>query len=832
MGRKGIKGSWSLFMGFVLTASVALTGCGGGGGGGGTTTTTTDTTTDSGGSGASLRVAERISVVDASSSGSGVAGLRIGKFRVPTTVSAAGTDWTNDVTQTFVHERSAEAFGVINEILCMMSQSQYDDMVNKGTYRAQIDTNQCEQERDSAESAGESSQNQSSSTTMPDYEDWTVNSYRANDTSDHIVKVWIHEEARSEGSWSEPAKTIYVKVTITEGASAANPYGLFRLDFKGIPDGSSTVMFKGYLESVQEGSSILLKFVDEGAGGSDTWTEQVVLNRSADGSTGTGTIYTSNSGGWGSETSDFDIAFNSDYFLRDNGTEQKCADRNDFNETAWRYGLYDVNGARVNRESGFPIKYGDYHGWVGYWGLWLPEEANVSDGATVYKQVYSSNAPPTETAYTLMQRGGKLKKHTRNAKTLGDIQNLPLDWWECNESGCSGYRVKWNGTNFVKFANQVNNMWNDDFIDENINLSTLQFGELNFYSQSLGGQVRVKLIGTGTYPSITYSYPDPTAPESVIFFKEDIVYPGDTTVPATLKCYDNCPEYNSTVGGINVDNWYNGNHANNYDPSANTSYSYTFNATTASGEMTLKEGVNALLLPSNSTSQWGYWSGPLFDPTPANLTALACDDWNGDIIANEGTCGWKAWSELTVFYTWETGTQQWNQFTALINGSGTVEQFQAPLQVSYEYQKTNNAYADGKYCLDGAATCETGTNFYLEYSGFGNLWGIPGTCVDDSGNPTTCGEGTRWISEFMIPAGAAVANNGTTYYVKPLEVEQTMKLVSAATCTTAGLATTPYTLPSITNWSDPAIGTEPTTAAAGLISEAPAVIGGVVQSGF
>lgn len=819
MERKGKKGSWSVFMGFVLTAAVALTGCGGGGGGGGTTTTT-DTTTDSGGTGASLRVAERISVVDASSSGASVAGLRIGKFRVAPPQATADSDWNKDQTQIFVHERSAEAFGIINEILCMMSQSQYDDMVNKGTYRAQVDMNQCKQDRDSAESAGESSTNQSSSSTMPDYEDWTVNSYRADNNSPHIVKVWIHEEGRSEKDWSEPAKTIYVKVTITEAASAANPYGLFTLNFVGMPVGSSTPMMKGYLKSVQEGSSVLLKFVDEGAGGTDTWTEQVVLNRSADGSTGTGTIYTSNSGGWGSETSDFDIAFNTAYFLRENSTgEQKCADRNDFNETAWRYGLYDVNGARVNRESGFPIKYGDYHGWVGYWGLWLPEDLTINDGATVYKQVYSSNAPPTETPYTLLKRGGKLKKHTRKLMTLADIKNIPLDYntWDQTTQTNTNIRISWDSTTqrFNKIAqlNQTNWMWEP--ATGTFDLSTLQWDELNVWSQALNGQVRIKLNCGTTWP-VSCSSTSASDTSKVVFYSEDIVYPLDS-VATSLKCYENCPVYDAT-NGVTSSGW------GTSDPNNPTVYSYSFDPSVSG--MILKDGSNnSLLLPNASgNNQWGFMSGPIFDPTAVDSTTsktyqdlLDCD-WDPN-----QTCGWKAWSELPVFYTWETGPNQWNQLTLLTDASGPVK-FQAPLQVQYTHTQTNATALDAKY---------NGSNFYLEYSGFGELHGIPGTCVDmDSGLPVNCGPNTRWIAEFMIPSGATVANGSDTYYVKPLEVEQTMRLVSTATCTTAGLTTVPYTLPSITDWSDPNIGTEPTTVAAGLISEAPAVIGGVVQSGF
>ncbi len=822
MNGRSKKGIRSVLMGLGLTTAIALSGCGGGGGGGGTTTTTT---TDSGGSGASLRVAERISVVDASSSGAGVAGLRIGKFRVAPPQATTDSDWNKDQTQVFVHERSAEAFGIINEILCMMSQSQYDDMVNKGTYRAQIDMNQCKQDRDSAESAGQSSTNQSSSSTMPDYEDWTVNSYRADNSSPHIVKVWINEKARSEEGWSEPAKTIYVKVTITEGASAANPYGLFTLNFVGIPVGTSTPMFKGYLKSVLDGSSILLKFVDEGAGGTDTWTEQVVLDRAADGLTGKGSINTVNTWNGNTETSNFNIAFNPDYFLRDNGTEQKCADRNDFNETAWRYGLYDVNGARVNRESGFPIKYGDYHGWVGYWGLWLPDNVTINDGATVYKQVYSSNATPTETPYTLLKRGGKLKKHTRNQFPLNNITNIPLDYWEqvCTNqqdpSTCTqtGYRVKWNGSAFVKFQQMDQNtmMWTDLIPEAPINLSTIGWGELNFWSQSLGGQIRVKLVASGVWPSVTYTYPDASTAGTVIFYKEDIVYPGDT-VPTNFRCYDNCPKYDATTG-VTSSGW--------IDPNNPITIDYTFDSSVSG--MLLKDDSNrALVLTSaTGTNQWGFMSGPLFDPSASNLALLDCNfDMDNDPLTNTQTCGWKAWSEFPVFYTWETGPNQWNQLTLLTDTNGPVK-FQAPLQVQYTHTQTDVNALDNKY---------NGSNFYLEYSGFGELHGIPGTCVDESGVPTNCGPNTRWIAEFMIPTGSTVTpDNGTTlYYVKPLELEQTMKLVSAATCTTAGLATNPYTLPSISDWSDPAIGTEPTTVAGGLISEAPAVIGGVVQSGF
>jgi len=79
----------------------------------------------------------------------------------------SGSDYNTDESFVYVEERSAESFDIINEILCMMAQSGYDSMLNKGNYRAQIDVTQCSNSKDSASSAGASSQNQSSGSNQP-----------------------------------------------------------------------------------------------------------------------------------------------------------------------------------------------------------------------------------------------------------------------------------------------------------------------------------------------------------------------------------------------------------------------------------------------------------------------------------------------------------------------------------------------------------------------------------------------------------------------------------------------------------------------------------------
>ncbi|MBI5056175.1 MAG: hypothetical protein HZB61_06135 [Nitrospirae bacterium] len=786
---------------FILmaTALVVFAGCSGGGGGGGSSS-------GSSGSVTALTVAEEVSVVEAKASTSKVAALMIGKLYLSPSDIPSNSDYNNDKQEVYVHERSAEAFSIINEILCAMAQTKYDVMINKGDYKAQIDMNQCSKSKDDAASAGESSQNQSSGSTAPDYEMWTVNSSRADSSSPHIVKVWVHEEADKD----MPEKVIYVKVAITEGKSDTNPYGIFTMNFIGHPVVNGVVntdvaAFKGVLKTeVDITGQVLLKFANEGNEGG-TFSEKTVLNRAADGSSGSGTAYTLDSWNGQSQEKSFNIAFNTTNFMRANAdnSDPKCFSRSSFDETAWDYGLYNSDGSRVTRNSGFPIKKDNYYGWIGYYGLWLPEEANVINGTTVYKVSYGQGGE-TAVPYTVVKIGGRLKKHVRNTTTLGAIKNVPLDWWDNGNSA----RVKWNGANFVKFAqmNQQNNMW-ENTAESNMDLSALNQGELNFWSQSLGGQVRVKLTCTWNNnpppAQPTFSCNNPTDATSVIFFKEDAVFPGDT-VPASFKCYDNCPKYSAGAGGISPSD---PTYQPGYDPQVDSSHNYTFSA--SADDMILKEGGNALLWGTGTGGQqWGFMSGALFEPTEANLAKLACDDWNQDGLANEGTCGWKAWSELTEYYTWETGANQWNQFTVLKDANGAVLEFQPPLQVQYVHSQAGHKY--------------DGVSFYLEYSGFGNLHGIPGTCIDmDTGAPTNCGPDTRWVPEITIADGSDCSEGTNEYLIKALRKEQRMQSVDISNCST--LTLTSYALPSIDTWEDPAIGDEP------VITNAPAVIGGELQ---
>ena len=797
-----------LYAGYLfLITTLMLIGCGGGGGG-----SDTDSTTDTI---SALSVPSKVSVVDASESSSGLNNIAaLSSFSPMQTVGALSStsDYSTDPTNVYVEERSAESLSTVNEILCMLGQSGYDSMVNLGAYKAQIDIGQCEGTNDSASSAGASTQNQSSGANATEYEYWTVVSSRASSTAPHIVHAWIHQAASED----EPAATIEVDLEITESVSSTNPYGRFTMNFRSHPPDSDTpTLFSGFLKTAEESGDTVLKFYCNGDMGDFSFNQKVTINRTSE-TSGAGSMSSQETSPQGSKTETFDIAYNDTHFYRSDGDVDNCLTRENPDTSVWRYGMYhDENystpGARVAINSGFPIKFGDEHGWAGYYGLWFSDSVTLNSGDTVLKQDFASNGT-TETPYTVFIADGKLKKHTKKSITLEEAAGLPLNWSQCTQSGeewtCAQYRVKWNKVDQVFYKTAVMN--EDNWVWQNVTPTAVTFSDsdydFSFNSEALGGNGRINLRNPENGQLLTLANAT-----NVIFHVEDTVFPGDPGIPTSLACFDNCPDpsvINTGSPYFAKSTWQdNANFSTvNMDtaPAALTAgtnfISYDFDASS----MLLKYDGTAAVMTESDNSQYGIWTGAMFELTNENRTALACD-WD-----STKTCNWQAWDKLSVFYTWETGTDSWNKLTALKSGD-TFLTFDPPLSVEY--------------------THTTGAKYYIEYNGFGDLHGIPGKCVDmDTGLNTDCMDSSdetkfiRWVPEFSIADGTAVidAVSGSFYYIKALEKEERMRSVDTSNCSNV-LTLTSYTLPDATLYVAPNIGTEPT------VTGAPAIIGGVLQ---
>ncbi len=774
---------------FLIIGSITLCQChsagsgAGGGSGGGST---------GGGGGAAgvqgLTVASQLSVVDPKSMSA-----QAGELGGP----PAGSAYVTDKADVHVAEESAQVFNQVNQILCFVEQTKYGQFVNKGAYRALVDKTPCAGTRDNPQSQDQSQSSQSSGSGAPSYMDWTVNVTRANDTSPQEVDVWVH--APKEGHDGLEMR-IKGKLSISEGASASNALGLFKMDYAGYPVLNGTLlnqtMMNGYIEVANKDGKPVLSSYDNGHDGPQKIsTRRAVINRSTDGSSGAGV--TDDNG-----QSQFSFAYSGDYFRRSGGGKDQCFSRTNFDETVWSYGLYEAStGARINRDSGFPVSVTQngktINGWVGYWGVGFQGDVTLHNGDTVTRQSQNGG---TGTPYTLFQAGGRLVKNTRKSLTLADIAGIEIEWHP--QTGNNTYRVYWDKTaqKFYKSAQAQSSMnmmgppsWSDISPVQAVTANDLQ-NEFNFnaWSQALGGQVGIPLRNAQNQV-VAF-----TNASAVSVLVQSVQSPRDV-VPTTLSCYDNCPDATKLA--------MNGTHQ------SGVRADYSFDSTT----MLLKEGSTEIV--STSSIGNGMQTGPLFVPDSTNLALLKCD-WNPDQI-----CTWKAWQVLDVFYSWQSGANQWNQLTLLKDGNGKFVVFDPPLPVVLSYSSEAVRLSSSE--LAGKLSYQAGTRFQLDYMGFGNLGGIPGKCFDPQTNQLTqCGMNVRWLPEFSIKDGTllSLATNETVRYLaRGLGKEQRMTKVDAANCSSLTLSSN-LTLPSSDNYLDPSsIGDEPTVIAA------PAVVGGVVQ---
>lgn len=733
---------------------------------------------------------------------------------------SASSAYITDAQSSFVADQTSEGINQVNMITCFMAAMKPDSMVNQGNYIALVDDTKCDaggRDKVSNSSSG------SSGSTASQYSTATVNSSRASNSNPMIGKVWVDEN--SEGQ----QMTIFVHASATDAPTSTNPYGTFRMDFCGKASGGSSCAFSGFIDAGSTG----LSYYETGSMGGGS--RMIALTLNADGTTsGTGKMSIVQTG---LPDSIFTFAYNSTFFRRDDGTNDQCFSRDATDAgtgfSVWRYGLYDADtGARITRNSGFPIEYTTggttYHGYMGYYGLWLPQDvlSTIASGATVQKITYGSGSATTAD-YTLVKAGGKLTKYTKGTKSLADIDQIRFTFfansstapsvWGATPAYAQGtqYEMYWDNTNsqFVitgyqscgSSGCQVASLSSSVAVNNSYWTTNYSYGIFG-WSQSLGGEVFINTAST------------PSASTVVTYRVQDLVYPSQYAAIGNLYCITDCP----TASGIaallaNSASTPFGSTAGNYSPTTSL-VTYTLNATTGNLVDSASATVTTASTSLTGQFQWGIRSGKLF-PTSQASTVDAADS------LTDGTYNPWGVDALDVYYIWETGPNGWNQFSAVKDSSGTFVQFDAPLNVNYTVP-TGAAYGD-----------YAGKTIVLQYNGFGDLFGIPGKCVNPITNEAgDCATMTnaRYVPEFAIPFSqttGTVTNGSTTYLVKWLDREIRFAKKTVADCTAAGLSLpSGVTLPTSAGLKDPSsassdvyIGAKPT------VTDAPRVIHGVVQ---
>ena len=730
----------------------------------------------------------------------------------PPSTSAYATDPQNS----HVEDATSRGINQVNMITCIMGALRADALVNDGAYNALIEMQKCDSEsRSSTDNAnGAAQSNQFASA--------TVNSTRTSNSDPMRARVWI-DDPETQGA------TINVNVSASQPPTASNPYGVFRLDYCGNMAGTPGCAFNGFLEGTASGVSYFER--EQGNGGSGTKALRMTASSTT---SGAGALMMQDP----NNQAQFSFAYNADYYRRsdDNGEQCFARDARDpaTGMSVWRYGLYDsTTGARIERHSGFPIEYTHagtkYQGYLGYYGLSLPPAAQdtLANGDTIEKVDYGNGNTPTRTPYTVMKAGGKLTKYTRHTRTLHEMDQIKFNTWVGMEaSGMfagaqtnTQYEMNWDeAAGAFKVTGVMNcgqNGCNTQALPQ-VQTVAASFwaprGGIQGWSQQLGGELFVNLQNVGS--------PVDSASVQVAYRSQDLVYPSQ--LPSALYCVRDCPTAASMAAyftpGTQVSSPFANGSANNFQPTlAANVVAYTGDAANA-----LLRDANAApvvvdatreQLEANPQYRNGLRTGKLF----VNLADAECD------VASGTYCEWRI-NNLDVYYQWETGPNQYNQFAAVKDSNGQFVNLDPPLQVNFQVPQ---GAAYGQYA---------GQSIVLQYGGFGDLWGLPGICVSPTTNqevPCDGGE-ARYVPSFVIPhdtTQGVVTSDGTTYLVKWLEREIRFARKDLAVCDAAGLAVpSGITLPTATDLKDPSdpasdiyIGARPS------VSAAPRVIHGEVK---
>ena len=716
----------------------------------------------------------------------------------------SGSPYFTDTQNLYVQDETAQGIGSLNLVLCVVGSVNAGALVNAGPYLALVDMNKCQSNKGSGSAASAGATN---------YANAVVNVTRASNSDPMIAKVWL--SFTEQGN----ATDVFAYLSATQSPAAAPPYGAFRLDYVGEQGGSAG--FNGYIDSTTPG---VIKFLETGQQSSNT---ALAMSTSST-TSGSGTMSVSGNGGGGGPVI-FNFAYNTGYFHRNDGTNDECFDRSKANATVavWQYGTYDANdGTRVDQVNpGFPVlatySGSSYYGFANYWGINF-QGLNIPDGSPVSGLTVTDQRPGNTTSYALSKLGGKLTKWAQVSTTLGTLDGIPFTYngdltglttGNSQVTGMNNWVMQWSSSssNFTVVGTQ--SCGNNGCVTSaltpaaTVNSSAFNTIPISGWANSYGGNINIPPTNTAH-----------AAADTVFYYEQSTVIPG--TAALSLYCLNQCPTAAQLSGystGHLTTPYANGTDMQWFSAaSSGNTVAYTF------GSGGLLDGAGAPVIleqtnqyPSGSPyAQNGIQTGWLVD---SPLTNTNCPGGMPSGTVCEP-------ANPTTYYTWQTGPNQWNQ-SLWLSAGGHVVPFDPPQNIAYTVP-TGTAY--GSY---------SGKPILLQFNGFGNLEGIPGSCVNPADNTVEdCSvNGASYLPLFSIPDGATMTlpslsgSTTTPLLVKALNGQILLKSLGSGAAQCSSMALTPLTLPS-GGLHDPSsatdteyLGTKPT------VTAAPKVIDGVLQ---
>jgi hypothetical protein len=626
----------------------------------------------------------------------------------------AGTDYTNQEKEVWVDD--TDALDMVNSILGVCKETAYQSFVNQGPYKALV-----KPVSESEQSQGGSS---TSSSTTESLMEVTLDVTRASNSDPMIIKIWVEE---SDGPGDMPM-LIRGYFEVSAGVSAQYPYGQMEAHFKSNalnPDGSEgDQLFTMAMKVGAEAGDVVIQFVETGSdgGGNYQWDNKVRVVANETVTQGNAYVYEYENSVWdGEEEETLYYAFNENYLKEFDGVETDVLNKNDFEYIVYRYKLFRWDdGSKVTRNSGFPIQLaGGQNAYIGYYGLWAPYGTQTNDGDTVTR-------PDTGEEYTLVKKGGKLKKHTKNQLTVSDLNGVEMSYW--GQQDQIDYIITWdeNDQKFKKigYRNQEN-------------------GQIIYYDPAEQVVIDDMNEWTGAwcealnaYLPLGRLYAGVDVPESgdiLSYHAEEVVNPGTLAGDLTLYFWGfalNAPIDQDVIDGAPLAE-------GTYWQNPPVEKTYTFDAT----NLVLKDADGNPVIIGSGLDLSGSMYTCGYNMMPLVTTQGLMDPWNED-----------------TYYSWETGQNEWNQYATVKDSYGDYELFDAPLRLTYAHATAND--------INGDAT-HNGKTFNLEYDGF--ELHIPWEFDNDAG---------EWRPMINLVDGTVLSSDVTDYVVKGIEVGLDMQGVA------------------------------------------------------
>jgi hypothetical protein len=326
--------------------------------------------------------------------------------------------------------------------------------------------------------------------------------------------------------------------------------------------------------------------------------------------------------------------------------------------------------------------------------------------------------------------------------TLGDLTNVELSKYSCDQNGCTDRTVRWNGSHFERIGHRDQQTGQIVYDQTPTTLTDPAFQQWEgAWCEPLKAYLR---LGGLYYAQNGTQTNTPTNASTVYYDTQATVTPTEAAALQGVPLYT----WSFTLGTygqpISQSDVTNANTAQSSYWGHEVEKTFYFDP----DDMMLKDNVGnaasiaGLTIPDGSFMQGGYQFGPLTTTHYYN---------------NQSPYIWEA-NNAATYYTWSSGSDQWNQYITVRDAGGNLVAFDPPISFTYTHTTANDANSSSAF---------NEKKFRIEYDGF--QVNIPWYFDEQS---------AQWVPQININDVTLMGPNGDEYVIKGMEQALIMSEVS------------------------------------------------------